>query len=142
MSTALLEVKNLKMHFPIEEGLLFKKQVGAIRAIDGISFEIKAGETLGLVGESGCGKSTTARTIAQLYKATEGEIIFNGRDLASLDSRELLSERKNIQMVFQDPYASLNPRMTVTEIIAEPLIIFKNRGLMTISKKEITERAE
>ena len=142
MSTALLEVKNLKMHFPIEEGLLFKKQVGAIRAIDGISFEIKAGETLGLVGESGCGKSTTARTIAQLYKATEGEIIFNGRDLVSLDSRELLSERKNIQMVFQDPYASLNPRMTVTEIIAEPLIIFKNRGLMTISKKEITERAE
>jgi len=142
MSTALLEVKNLKMHFPIEEGLLFKKQVGAIRAIDGISFEIKAGETLGLVGESGCGKSTTARTIAQLYKATEGEIIFNGRDLASLDSRVLLSERKNIQMVFQDPYASLNPRMTVTEIIAEPLIIFKNRGLMTISKKEITERAE
>ncbi|MDX9801575.1 MAG: ATP-binding cassette domain-containing protein [Spirochaetia bacterium] len=142
MNKALLEVKNLKMHFPVEEGLLFKKQVGSIRAIDGISFEIKEGETLGLVGESGCGKSTTARTIAQLYRATAGEIIFNGRNLASLSSTELLAERKNIQMVFQDPYASLNPRMTITEIIAEPLIIFKNRKLMNISRKEISERAE
>ena len=138
----LLEVKDLKLHFPIEEGLLFKKQVGAIRAVDGIDFAISEGETLGLVGESGCGKSTTARAIAQLYKATSGEIIFNNKNLNKLSSQELLEERKNIQMVFQDPYASLNPRMTVGEIISEPLKVYKSRGLMEISREEITDRIE
>ena len=138
----LLEVKDLKLHFPIEEGLLFKKQVGAIRAVDGIDFQIREGETLGLVGESGCGKSTTARAIAQLYKATSGEILFNNKNLNNLSSHDLLEERKNIQMVFQDPYASLNPRMTVGEIIAEPLKVYKNRGLMDITKEEIADRIE
>ena len=138
----LLEVKDLKLHFPVEEGLLFKKKVGAIRAVDGIDFTIREGETLGLVGESGCGKSTTARAIAQLYKATSGEILFNNKNLNELSTQELLEERKNIQMVFQDPYASLNPRMTVGEIISEPLKVYKNRGLMDITKSEITDKIE
>lgn len=138
----LLEVKDLKLHFPVEEGLLFKKKVGAIRAVDGIDFIIREGETLGLVGESGCGKSTTARAIAQLYKATSGEILFNNKNLNELSTQELLEERKNIQMVFQDPYASLNPRMTVGEIISEPLKVYKNRGLMDITKSEITDKIE
>ena len=138
----LLEVKNLKMHFPIEEGLLFKKQVGAVRAVDGINFAIRAGETLGLVGESGCGKSTTARAIAQLYKPTAGEVILNGRDLCSLAKDELLEARMNIQMIFQDPYASLNPRMTAGNIIAEPMVIYKNRGLLDTTKAAISNRVE
>ena len=138
----LLEVKNLKMHFPIEEGLLFKKQVGAVRAVDGINFAIRAGETLGLVGESGCGKSTTARAIAQLYKPTAGEVILNGRDLCSLAKDELLEARMNIQMIFQDPYASLNPRMTAGNIIAEPMVIYKNRGLLDTTKEAISNRVE
>ncbi len=138
----LLEVKNLKMHFHIEEGLLFKKQVGAVRAVDGINFAIRAGETLGLVGESGCGKSTTARAIAQLYKPTAGEVILNGRDLCSLAKDELLEARMNIQMIFQDPYASLNPRMTAGNIIAEPMVIYKNRGLLDTTKEAISNRVE
>jgi oligopeptide transport system ATP-binding protein len=138
----LLEVKKLKMHFPIEEGLLFKKQVGAIRAVDGIDFEISAGETLGLVGESGCGKSTTARAVAQLYKPTAGEVILDGRDLCSLAKDKLLKARMNVQMIFQDPYASLNPRMTVGSIIAEPMVIYRNRGLLNTSIDEITDRVE
>jgi oligopeptide transport system ATP-binding protein len=138
----LLEVKNLKMHFPIEEGLLFKKQVGAVRAVDGVSFTITGGETLGLVGESGCGKSTTARAIAQLYKPTAGEVILNNQDLCSLSKEELLKARMNLQMIFQDPYASLNPRMTVGSIIAEPMVIYKNRGLLDISRDKIDGRVD
>jgi oligopeptide transport system ATP-binding protein len=138
----LLEVRNLKMHFPIESGVFFKKQVGAIRAIDGIDFDIEEGETLGLVGESGCGKSTTARCIAQLYKPTSGEVLFNGKNLCKASDHELLDARKSIQMIFQDPYASLNPRMTAGNIIEEPMIIYKNRGMLDISKKEISLRAE
>jgi oligopeptide transport system ATP-binding protein len=129
-ASPLLEVKNLKLHFPIEEGVLFKKRVGAIRAVDGIDFEIQPGETLGLVGESGCGKSTAARAIAQLYKPTEGEVFFDGVDLVKLSKTDLLMARKNIQMIFQDPYASLNPRMTAGGIIAEPLSIYNKYGLM------------
>ncbi|RPI78864.1 MAG: ATP-binding cassette domain-containing protein, partial [Desulfobacteraceae bacterium] len=105
-ASPLLEVKNLKLHFPIEEGVLFRKQVGAIRAVDGIDFEIQPGETLGLVGESGCGKSTAARAIAQLYQPTAGEVFFDGVDLTKLHKADLLKARKNIQMIFQDPYAS------------------------------------
>jgi oligopeptide transport system ATP-binding protein len=138
----LLSVRNLKLHFPIEEGVLLKRVTGHIRAVDGVNFEIRRGETLGLVGESGCGKSTTARAIAQLYKPTDGEIVLNGTDLAKANAHDLLRHRKDIQMVFQDPYASLNPRMTVRDIIAEPMQIFVNRGLMQMGAKEIDQRVE
>jgi oligopeptide transport system ATP-binding protein len=119
----LVRIENLVKHFPITRGLLFPRQVGAIRAVDGISFEVRKGETLGLVGESGCGKSTTGRTIIQLYRATAGSVIFDGVDLVQLKGSQLRRMRRRMQMVFQDPYASLNPRMTVGEIIGEPLVI-------------------
>ncbi len=138
----LLEVKNLKLHFPIEEGLLLKKQVGSIRAVDGINFEIGEGETLGLVGESGCGKSTTARAVAQLHKPTSGEVLLEGRDMVEADKTELLKARMDMQMIFQDPYASLNPRMTVGTIIAEPMYIYTKRNLLKMTKAEISERVE
>lgn len=138
----LLEVKNLKMHFPIEEGVLIKRQVGAIRAVDGISFTVNSGETLGIVGESGCGKSTTARAIAQLYTPTDGEVLFEGKDLVTMSSKELLKTRKNIQMIFQDPYASLDSRMTVRTIIAEPLEIYSRTGIMKMTTEEIEQRVE
>ncbi len=138
----LLDVKNLKMHFPIEEGWLFKRQVGAIRAVDGINFSILRGETMGLVGESGCGKSTTARCIAQLYKPTDGEVNFEGRDLCKAHKQELLKARMDLQMVFQDPYASLNPRMTAGAIIGEPLLIYSKRGILNYTKKDIQKRVE
>ena len=124
------------------EGVLFKKQVGAIRAVDGIDLKIKEGETLGLVGESGCGKSTTARAIAQLYPPTAGEVNFNGKDLTKLNKHDLLEARKDMQMVFQDPYASLDPRMAVGNIIAEPMVIYTKRGLLDMTGDEITERVE
>jgi oligopeptide/dipeptide ABC transporter ATP-binding protein len=117
----LLRVHDLKVHFPIERGVLFKKQVGAVRAVDGLSFDILPGETLGLVGESGCGKSTTARAIIRLVDPTDGHVHFEGRDLALLDAEEMREVRQDLQMIFQDPYASLNPRMTVLNIVAEPL---------------------
>ncbi|PIR25906.1 MAG: peptide ABC transporter substrate-binding protein [Deltaproteobacteria bacterium CG_4_10_14_0_2_um_filter_43_8] len=117
----LVEVKNLKIYFPIEKGLILKKKVGAIKAVDGISFSIMPGETLGLVGESGCGKSTTGRALIQLIKPTDGEILFEGKNLTSLSNEELRKKRQDFQMIFQDPYGSLNPRMTVGDIIAEPL---------------------
>ncbi len=138
----LLNVTNLKVHFPIEEGFIFKRQVGKIRAVDGVDFFIRKGETLGLVGESGCGKSTTARAVARLYDATDGSIVLNGKDLVKLSDHELLKARRDVQMVFQDPYASLNPRMTVKDIVAEPMEIFVNRGLLKIGKKEIEKRVE
>ncbi len=138
----LLEVKNLKMHFPIEEGLLFKRQVGAIRAVDGINFSICRGETMGLVGESGCGKSTTARCIAQLHKPTGGEVNFEGKDLCRARKQEMLKARMDLQMVFQDPYASLNPRMTAGAIIGEPLLIYSKRGILNYTKKDIQKRVE
>jgi oligopeptide transport system ATP-binding protein len=138
----LLDVKNLKMHFPIEEGWLFKRQVGAIRAVDGINFSILRGETMGLVGESGCGKSTTARCIAQLYKPTDGEVNFEGKDLCKVHKQELLKARMDLQMVFQDPYASLNPRMTAGAIIGEPLLIYSKRGILNYTKKDIQKRVE
>lgn len=117
----LLEVKNLKKHFPIKDGI-FQKQVGSIKAVDGISFGIKQGETLGIVGESGCGKSTAGRTFIRLYEPTEGEILFNGVDIAKMGERDLRNTvRRDIQMVFQDPYASLNPRKTLKEILLEPI---------------------
>ncbi len=138
----LLDVRGLKVHFPIEEGVLFKKVIGYIRAVDGIDFEIRKGETLGLVGESGCGKSTTARAIAQLYEPTAGEIYFEGRDLCKLSKDELLKARMDLQMIFQDPYASLNPRMTIGDTIAEPLEIYAQRRLLRMSRSDIRKRVE
>ncbi|MGI9198428.1 MAG: ABC transporter ATP-binding protein [Candidatus Nanopelagicaceae bacterium] len=122
MTKPLLKVSNLEKKFPIQRGL-FKKTVGQIHAVDGISFEINAGETLGLVGESGCGKSTTARLILRLLDPTAGEIFFDGKEIHSMSREEIRKIRKDMQIVFQDPYASLNPRMTVRQIVAEPLIV-------------------
>ncbi len=118
----ILEVNDLVMHFPIYRGVI-RRQVGAVRAVDGVSFDIKKGETLGLVGESGCGKSTTGRTILQLYKPTAGSVVFDGIDLVALKGEQLRKMRRKMQMIFQDPYASLNPRMTVGEIVGEPLSV-------------------
>jgi oligopeptide transport system ATP-binding protein len=119
----LVDVKNLKMHFPVTAGFIFQKVVAVNKAIDGVSFNVKRGETMGLVGESGCGKSTTGRCILQLYKPTEGEIDFDGQDLTKIHGNELRLFRRKMQMLFQDPYASLNPRMSVRDIIGEPLAI-------------------
>ncbi len=130
----LIKVEDLKMHFPILRGVI-QRQVGAVRAVDGVSFEIHRGETLGLVGESGCGKSTTGRTILQLYKPTAGKVFYEDTELTSLRPEPMRLMRKNIQMIFQDPYASLNPRMTIRDIIAEPLVAFGSA-----SGKEIDDR--
>ena len=116
----LLKVENLHMYFPIKGGALNRK-VADLKAVDGISFDIKRGETLGLVGESGCGKTTTGRCIIQLYKATKGEVFYDGKDLGKLSGRKMKSMRRNVQMIFEDPNTSLDPRMTVEEILAEPL---------------------
>ncbi|MGB8252692.1 MAG: dipeptide ABC transporter ATP-binding protein [Anaerolineaceae bacterium] len=118
----LLTVEDLVMYFPIRRGI-FQNVVGHVHAVDGISFNIKRGETLGLVGESGCGKSTTGRAILQLYKPTAGKVIFQGQNLVNLRGQKLRAMRRQMQMIFQDPYASLNPRMTVEQIIGEPLYI-------------------
>jgi oligopeptide transport system ATP-binding protein len=117
---ALVQVENLKMHFPIRRGLL-QRTVGAVKAVDGVTFDVQQGETLGLVGESGCGKSTTGRAILQLYRPTGGSVIFEGQDLTALKGEALRRKRQRMQMIFQDPYASLNPRMTVGDIIGEPM---------------------
>jgi oligopeptide transport system ATP-binding protein len=111
------------MHFPITQGIVFQRRVGAIKAVDGVSFDIVRGETLGLVGESGCGKSTTGRAILQLYRPTAGEVFFEGENLTELKGEQLRRMRRRMQMIFQDPYASLNPRMTVGDIIGEPLVV-------------------
>jgi oligopeptide transport system ATP-binding protein len=131
----LLQVEKLVKHFPILRGVLFQKQVGAVHAVDGLTFDIRRGETLGLVGESGCGKSTTGRAILQLHKPTSGKVLFEGVDLVTLEPRELRKMRRKMQMIFQDPYASLNPRMTIGEIIGEPLRL---HGLA--DRKESNER--
>jgi oligopeptide transport system ATP-binding protein len=120
---SLLRVVDLVKHFPITRGIVFQKQVGAVHAVDGVTFEIKKGETFGLVGESGCGKSTTGRTILQLYKPTSGKVYYGDVDLTTLPPEDMRRMRRKLQMIFQDPYASLNPRMTVGEIIGEPLIV-------------------
>ena len=120
-SSVLLKVEGLTKHFPITKGV-FRRQVGAVKAVDGISFDIFKGETLGLVGESGCGKSTAGRVILQLYPATAGKVTFKGRDLMTLSKEELRKQRPQMQMIFQDPQDSLNPRMTVGSIISEPLL--------------------
>ena len=119
----LVEVRDLVKHFPISKGIVFKRDVGAVRAVDGVSFEVKAGETLGLVGETGCGKSTTARLITRLLDSTAGQVLFEGRDITNLKGADLKAIRREMQMIFQDPYSSLNPRKTVGAIIADPFVI-------------------
>ncbi len=120
-NSVLVQVDDLKMYFPITTGIIVQRQVGAIRAVDGVTFGVFQGETLGLVGESGCGKTTAGRTILQLYRPTAGQVIFDGIDLTSLKGEELRRMRKRMQMIFQDPFASLNPRMTISRIISEPM---------------------
>jgi oligopeptide transport system ATP-binding protein len=121
----LLKVQNLTKHFPVIEGSFFRQKIGVVHAVDNVSFNVRRGETLGLVGESGCGKSTTGRTILQLYKPTSGSVLFDGVDLVTLKEDELRKYRRKMQMIFQDPYASLNPRMTVGEIISDPLQVYQ-----------------
>lgn len=133
----LVHVDHLVKHFPITRGIIIQKQVGAVHAVDDVSFKIYRGETLGLVGESGCGKSTTGRTLLQLYRPTSGHVYFEGTDLVHLKGEDLRFMRRRMQMIFQDPYASLNPRMTVEEIIGEPLAV---HGI--IPGKEIRERVK
>ena len=135
-NNVLLHVENLMMHFPIRRGV-FQRQVGAVRAVDGVSFDVKRGETLGLVGESGCGKSTTGRAILQLYKPTAGEVYFEGENLITMKSEQMRHMRRKLQMIFQDPYASLNPRMTVGQLVGEPLMVHS-----VATGPEITERVE
>lgn len=125
MREPLLQIRGLKMHFPIYRGVIKRREVARVKAVDGLSFDILEGETLGLVGESGCGKSTTGRAIIRLYEPTAGEVMFRGKDLAQLTEREIHPLRRDLQMIFQDPYASLNPRMTVGGIIGEPLAVHK-----------------
>jgi oligopeptide transport system ATP-binding protein len=133
--TPLLQVKNLKKYFPIRGGL-FSREVARVHAVDDVSFTIQKGETLGLVGESGCGKSTTGRCILRLIEPTAGEVVFEGKDVTALDKRSLRHLRRDMQIIFQDPYASLNPRMTVGSIIGEALVIHK----LAKTRKEREER--
>ncbi|MCB9446197.1 MAG: dipeptide ABC transporter ATP-binding protein [Ardenticatenaceae bacterium] len=133
----LLQVQDLKKHFPIRSGLL-RRQTGAVKAVDGVTFDVYKGETLGLVGESGCGKSTTGNTILQLEEPTNGRILFKNTDLTTLKGESLRQQRRQMQMIFQDPYASLNPRLTVGHIVAEPLIVHN----AVSSKQEREERVQ
>jgi oligopeptide transport system ATP-binding protein len=138
MSETLIEVKDLKMYFPVTKGIVLRRKIGDVKAVDGLTFSIRKGETLGLVGESGCGKSTTGRALIQLYKPTTGEVIFHGTDLTKLPPEQMRQMRRKVQMIFQDPYASLNPRMTVGDIIAEPIIVHNLRK----GKEAVRERVQ
>jgi oligopeptide transport system ATP-binding protein len=134
----LVQVRGLKKHFPISSGIILQRQVGAVKAVDDVSFNIYRGETLGMVGESGCGKSTTGRTVLQLYKPTEGSVVFEGQELTTMGSQDLRKMRRRMQMIFQDPFASLNPRMSVGSIVSEPLRIHKT----ITNKAEMQEYVE
>jgi len=133
----LVQVEDLKKHFPITRGIIIQRQIGAVKAVDGVTFDIYQGETLGLVGESGCGKTTTGRTIIQLYRPTSGRVVFDGVDLTTLAGEGLRHMRRRMQMIFQDPFASLNPRMTINRIISEPL-----RAHKLASPQEQIERVQ
>src|SRR5690606_5558598 len=119
----ILRVEDLAVHFPVMAGVILRRQVASIKAVDGVSFTVRRGETLGLVGESGCGKSTTGLAILGMQPATHGRVVFNGDDVATYDRKQLRNFRRHVQMVYQDPYGSLNPRMKVRDIVAEPLEI-------------------
>lgn len=133
----LLDINGLKMHFPVKSNGLLRRTIGAVKAVDGLSFSVKRGETLGLVGESGCGKSTTGRAILQLHRPTAGTVSFDGKDLTKLNGEAMRQMRRKVQIIFQDPYASLNPRMTVGDIVGEPIRV---HGLRT--GKEVRTRVE
>ena len=131
---ALLSVDRLVKHFPIKRGIIFQRQIGAVRAVDGVSFAVRAGETLGLVGESGCGKSTTGRVVTKLLEPTSGSIRFDGRDISSFNAGRMRPLRTDIQMIFQDPYSSLNPRHTIGTIVGAPFRIHKTATEHGISR--------
>ncbi len=131
----ILDIQNLKTHFPVTRGVVFQRQVGTVKAVDGVSLQLGRGEILGLVGESGCGKSTLARAILQLAPITEGTVLFDGVDMTTLDPEQRRAMCQEMQLVFQDPYASLNPRMTVFDAVAEPIVV---HGLA--SRKEVAAR--
>ena len=133
---ALLEVNYLKMYFPVTEGVIFQKKIADVKAVDDVTFSINKGEALGLVGESGCGKTTTGRCILQLYKPTSGQVIFNDVDVTALGKKDLRNVRREMQIIFQDPYGSLNPRMTCGDIVGEPLKVHK----LTSNKGEYRDR--
>ena len=137
----LVQVQGLKMYFPITRGVIVQRHVGDIKAVDGLSFNVYKGETLGLVGESGCGKSTTGRAILQLYKPTAGDVSFEGQNLVTMKGEQLRHMRRRMQMIFQDPYASLNPRMTVGSIVGEPLDVH-NIGDRRGRRKRVQELLE
>lgn len=134
-SQTLLDVRDLKMHFPLTQGIIFQRVIGHVRAVDGVSFSIERGQTMGLVGESGSGKTTIGRTIVRLYKPTAGQMMFGDKDLATMGGEELRLARQRVQMIFQDPFASLNPRYTIGSLVAEPMHIYK-----VASSAEIRER--
>ncbi|MFH1086560.1 MAG: dipeptide ABC transporter ATP-binding protein [Chloroflexota bacterium] len=136
-NTALVRIRNLKKYFPITRGIVLQRKIGDIKAVDGISFDVRRGETLGLVGESGCGKSTTGRAILQLHRPTSGDVFFEDQNLTQLKGEALRRMRRRMQMIFQDPYASLNPRMTVGNIISEPLEVHN-----ILQPKERRERVQ
>src|SRR3954463_14121414 len=143
MSEPLVRVRDLVKHFPITQGIVFQRQIGAVHAVDGVSFDVMEGETLGLVGESGCGKSTTARLLTRLLEPTSGEGRYHGQDIAHLSRRELKPLRRDMQMIFQDPYSSLNPRKTVGTIIGEPFVIHdleRDEGKRKRIVQELMER--
>jgi oligopeptide/dipeptide ABC transporter ATP-binding protein len=135
----LIEVRDLVKHFPLTKGIIFRKQIGAVQAVDGVTFDVFQGETLGIVGESGCGKSTTARLVTRLLEPTSGEIHYRDRDIAHLSRAELKPLRRDMQMIFQDPYSSLNPRKTVGSIIGEPFIIHDVEPNERPRKKRVQE---
>ncbi len=137
-SDVLVQIQDIKMHFPVTSGILFQRKIADVQAVDGVTFQVRRGETLGLVGESGCGKTTLGRVVLLLYKPTAGAIYFDGQDLTKMHTGDLRRMRRRMQMIFQDPYASLNPRMTVGSIIAEPIVIHS----LAKSRQERRERVQ
>ena len=134
--SVLVQVNGLKMYFPVTDGVVFQKKVADIKAVDDVTFDIYKGETLGLVGESGCGKTTTGRAILQLYDITDGSVTFNGTEVSGMNKKQMRRMRREMQIIFQDPYGSLNPRMTCGDIVGEPLRIHK----LTSGKGEYADR--
>jgi oligopeptide transport system ATP-binding protein len=139
---AILQVRDVMKHFPISEGIVFKKQIGAVKAVDGVTFDLIRGETLGLVGESGCGKSTLAKLLMVLERPTAGEVTYNGQDIFKLSTRDLRRLRRQIQIILQDPYTSLNPRMTVGDIVGEPFAIHSDVAPKGDRKRRVQELLE
>src|SRR3989337_621360 len=134
----IVRVDDIRMYFPVTSGIIFQRKVADVKAVDGVSFEIKRGETLGLVGETGCGEPTLGRVILMLYKPTSGEVMFEGQELTRMNPGDIRRMRRRMQMIFQDPYASLNPRMTIGSIIAEPIVIHS----LAKSRNERRERVQ